>query len=144
MTEKEMESQQGKWFLAWWGILPTDLFTSKSKGSREEAWKEWKKLNPDRDLCAKIGQYTKDRESVWREQMRGDNKMASWKHAVRLIRYRFWDDDLPAQKRQKVSGPTSCKCGGPVDHAPAGLCWSCYEIKHPHWSDVKVTGMARV
>ena len=114
MTEKEQESQQGKWFLAWWAILPAYLFTGKSKGSREEAWLEWKKLNPDRELCKTIGEYTKEREKVWKELSGGDKHMPPWKKAVRLLKYR-------------AAG--LCKCGNPIDHGGYGVCWKCYGDK---------------
>ena len=130
MTEKEQESQQGKWFLAWWAILPAYLFTGKSKGSREEAWLEWKKLSPDRELCKTIGEYTKEREKVWKELSGGDKHMPPWKQAVRLLKYRFWDDEMPKTKYKRSPGAAGlCKCGNPIDHGGYGICWKCYETE---------------
>ena len=146
MTEKEIESQQGKWFLAWWGILPTHLFTSKNRGSREEAWKEWKKLSPDRELCSIIGEYTKKRHKHWQDEIDRNVKMTSWKHAVRLLRYRFWEDDeiLESKPKRERGGLDKCGCGNDVEHA-SGQCWACYDARPPvkHWSDAMIDGMIR-
>lgn len=131
MTEKEQESQLGKWFIAWWNILPTELFTSRTKGSREEAWKEWKKLNPDRELCAVIGEYTKKRSAFWKQETNKGVKMSPWKHGVRLLRYRFWEDDeIMTPKREKGALSKCMDCHeNPIDHAH-GICWDCYDKRY--------------
>ena len=132
MTEQEKDSTQGKWFLAWWAILPAYLFTGKSEGSREEAWLEWKKLNPDRELCKEIGEYTKERERIWKELSGGDQRMPPWKQAVRLLKYSFWDDDLPQTRYKRNPGALGgCKeCGKPIEHSSTFLCWGCYDAKY--------------
>lgn len=144
MTPTESESQQGKWFLAWWGILPTHLFTSRTKGSREEAWKEWKKLNPDRELCATIGEYTKKREKHWQAEIDRNVKMTSWKHAVRLLRYRFWEDDeiLESGHKRERGAMDLCACGNEITHA-SGTCWTCYRPAEKDWRDAMIDGMLK-
>ena len=143
MTESELNSEQGRWFIAWWSILPKSLFTSKTKGSREEAWVQWKKINPDRELCAKIGEYTKKREKHWNSEIKKDVKMSPWKHAVRLLRYRFWEDDedLESKPKRERGGLDKCACGGPVEHI--NTCWDCYRPAQKHWSDEMIDGMIR-
>jgi hypothetical protein len=131
MTEEEQATTQGKWFLAWWGILPTHLFTGNSKGSRQEAWLEWKKLSPDRDLCKKIGEYTKEREQAWNQLKSTGDTVPKWKQAVRLLKYQFWQDELPKLKYKRSPGAANlCKCGSEVEHGGYGCCWRCYDNLH--------------
>ena len=147
MTPSETDSQQGRWFLAWFSLLPTRLFTSKTKGSREEAWTQWKKLSPDRDLTAIIGAYTKKREKHWQREIDKGVKMTSWKHAVRLLRYRFWEDDeiLEAKPGRARGGLDKCKCGNKVEHV--NVCFACLDAGKQgharHWSDAMIDGMIR-
>jgi len=143
MDQKETESQSGRWFIAWWQLLPTRLFTSKTKGSREEAWTQWKKLNPDRDLTAIIGAYTKKREKHWQSEIDRGVKMVSWKHAVRLLRYRFWEDDeqFTSSAKRERGALDLCGCGNQVDHL--NKCWRCFDAAKPvkHWSDEMIDTM---
>ena len=59
--------------------------------------------------------------------------MTSWKHAVRLLRYRFWEDgEILESKPQRARGGlddcSMCR-SEPVEHAGYGLCFDCYAVK---------------
>ena len=118
------------WFNTWWITLDSKLFTSKSKGSRAKAKELWDKLNPDKELFDKIMWFT-------REKMRQDRKLiadgvfvAPWKHAERLIRHRFWEDELlQSEDINQLKEGVQCACGQKAQWGK--ICWKCYGKTHP-------------
>ena len=118
------------WFEKWWMMLPKRHFTSQNKGSKREAWLELKKLGPDEALREKIMWHTTEMTRRTDKMRKMDAKVAPWKHAVRLLRYRFWDDELPAisEEREKAES-RKCDCGRPV--AVVDLCNACYDKTRP-------------
>ena len=123
-------SELKDWFELWWGTLPKELFTGQTKGSKAEAWIQTEKLNPDKELQEHIMWYTRERMLRDRKRRKQDIKISPWKHAVRLIRHRFWEDELPdTRPDQNVSELTKCQCGKPV--AVGKLCNDCYDATHP-------------
>ena len=112
-----MTKELDEWFEFWWKSLPSRHFTSQNKGSKAEAKMEIGKLNPDTELREKIMWYTKERALRYAKMGR-DHKLPGWRHAVRLVRYRFWDDELPnagdtETKRENVQ---FCECKAPATH----------------------------
>ena len=123
-------SELRDWFETWWQTLPKELFTSQSKGSKAEAWIQLEKLQPDKELQDKIMWFTRERMLRDRKRRRQDIKIAPWKHAVRLIRHRFWEDELPdTRPDQNQAELTKCACGQPTNIGR--LCWSCHDAKYP-------------
>jgi hypothetical protein len=118
-------------FDQYWKSLPTDLFTSQCKGSKAQARTEWDKLKPDKALFDIIMEHTKAKESVDRDQRRQNKFVTPWKHVCRLLKYKYYEDDLPKVKKNHACAPNKCRCGcgGKVDHAGYGLTWACYDKK---------------
>ena len=114
-------------FEQYWKSLPTDLFTSQSKGSKARARTEWEKLKVDESLYKQIMEHTKQKEAVARDQRRQDKFVSPWKHVERLLKYRYWEDDLPKVKTKHTRAPNMCSCGQPEAHGGYHLCWRCYD-----------------
>jgi len=116
-------------FESWWQSLDKRLHTSNNKGSKAEARNEWDKLKPDEDLVRRIMSYTAEKKRQDWKIIKAGGKTSPWKHAVRLIRYRFWEDELPStmgelQKLEK----SRCACGNEAKWK--NLCWQCYDKAH--------------
>ena len=116
-----------EWFDRWWQDLPKHHFTSQNKGSKAECRKEVLKLAPDEELRDKIDWYTRELTLRTAKMKSMDIKVAGWKHAVRLIRYRFFEDDLPSisTAREKVVS-SKCACG--ADTYIVDKCWACHDL----------------
>ena len=116
------------WFSKWWQDLPKHHFTSQNKGSRAECLKEVQKLNPDEELRDHIDWFTRERALRCAKMKSKDIKIAGWKHAVRLIKYRFWDDDLESisTEREKVAS-SKCSCG--ADTVIVNRCGKCHDAQ---------------
>ena len=119
-----------EWFDKWWAELPKHHFTSQNKGSRAECLREIEKLAPDEKLRAHISWFTSELALRTAKMKSKDIKVAGWRHAVRLIRYRFFEDDLPsiATEQAKIES-TKCECGN--DATIENTCWSCRESTDP-------------
>ena len=118
------------WFEQWWRELPKRHFTSQNKGSKAECRREIEKLAPDEKLREHISWYTKELALRTAKMKSKDIKVAGWRHAVRLIRYRFYEDDLPSVATQKEQiAATKCQCGNDV--TITDKCWSCHESTDP-------------
>lgn len=137
-------SELRDWFESWWLTLPKELFTSQSKGSKAEAWIQVEKLAPDKELQEKIMWYTRERMLRDRKRRRQDIKIAPWKHAVRLIRHRFWEDELPdTRPDQNQAELTKCACGQPANIGR--VCWDCYEkINGDPWKATRKAELVRL
>lgn len=128
-------SELETWFEKWWKDLPKHHFTSTNKGSRAECLAEVKKLNPDKELQDKITWYTRERTLRY-AKMRDSHTLPGWKHACRLIKYRFWEDDLPNSgdsDAQRVSN--ACACGKPTEILDK--CGECYDKTSQHYAKQK-------
>ena len=70
-----------------------------------------------------------------REKLRQDRKLKSqgafvavWPHAVRLIRYKFWEDELLQSEQIEKLPRSKCKCG---ERAEIGnQCGNCFDKTH--------------
>jgi len=114
------------WFEKWWFSLPKHHFTSNNKGSKAECWIEVKKLAPDQELRGKIEWYTRELTLRTTRLKQAGMKVAGWKHAVRLVKYSFWINDLPSVSDAKEKAEaTKCSCG--ADVAIAHKCSRCYQ-----------------
>lgn len=114
-------------FEEYWRSLPVDLFTSQSKGSKAQARTEWVKLKVDANLYKVIIDYTKEKESIDRERRRTGDFVSPWKHVCRLLKYRYFEDDLPKTRYKKNPGAKDlCGCGEPIEHSSTFTCWDCY------------------
>ena len=114
-------------FDIWWQTLDPHLHTSNSKGSKALAKQAWDKLSPDEKLVEHILWYT-------REKLRQDRKLKSqgsfvgnWPHAVRLIKNRFWEDELLQSEQIEKLPKSKCKCGKKAEIG--NLCGICYDKK---------------
>ena len=116
-------------FEQYWKSLPTDLFTSQSKGSKARARTEWEKLKVDETLYKQIMEHTKQKEAVARAQRKSDQFVTPWKHVERLLKFQYWQDDIPMLKANKKAHIYECKCGAPIDHGGYRLCWKCYDAR---------------
>jgi hypothetical protein len=133
-----MSSELQSWFDQWWIDLPKKHFTSQNKGNRAECWSEVQKLAPDEKLREHISWYTRELTLRTAKMKSKDIKVSGWRHAVRLIRYRFFEDDLPSisNEIEKVAA-TKCECG--KDATIQNKCWGCHESTDPqhkthmHW-----------
>ena len=121
-----MTEDTGIWFEQWWNELPKHHFTSYNKGSKAECLKEIEKLDPNEKLRAHITWYTKELALRTAKMKSRNIKVAGWRHAVRLIRYRFYEDDLPSivTEQAKIAS-TKCQCGR--DTEIVNQCWDCYQ-----------------
>jgi len=126
-----MKQEVQEWFDVWWKNLPKHHFTSNNKGSRAECVKEIEKLNPDNELRNHIDWYTRELTLRTAKMKSANIKVAGWKHAVRLIRYRFFEDDLPsvASEKERVAA-SLCQCGNKTGWKD--LCWDCYDKINPN------------
>ena len=117
-------------FEDFWKSIPRDM---GPKGSKFEANKEWDKLRPDDTLCKEIAQYMVDKAEIDRQKRNSGQFVANWRHTCRLLKTRFWMDELEKPKHQKEQGAMkNCsKChSNPVDHSGwGGVCWKCYGEK---------------
>ena len=104
------------WFEQWWRELPKHHFTSNNKGSKAECLREIEKLAPDEKLREHITWYFKELTLRTAKLKSKDIKVAGWRHAVRLVRYKCWEDDLPsiANEIEKVAA-AKCQCGSDVN-----------------------------
>ena len=125
-----MSADIESWFSRWWQDLPKHHFTSQNKGSRAECLKEVQKLAPDEELRDKIDWYTRELALRTAKMKSKDIKVAGFKHACRLIKYKFWDDDLPSisTERDKVAAKRCSKCD--ADATWQNLCWKHYDELH--------------
>ena len=113
------------WFETWWKELPKHHFTSQNKGSRAECLREIEKLAPDEKLREHITWYTKELTLRTAKMKSKDIRVAGFKHACRLIKYAFWEDDLPsiATEQAKIAAD-KCECGH--DATILNKCWKCF------------------
>ena len=121
------------WFEQWWKDLPKHHFTSGNKGSKAKCLIEIEKLAPDEKLREHITWYTKELALRTAKLKSKDIKVAGFRHAERLIKYRFFEDDLPsvATEREKI---VSDKCTGVNCNNDATItdkCWQCHESTDP-------------
>lgn len=121
-----MNKEQKSWAEKWWRDLPKHHFTSFNKGSKAECMKEIEKLNPDQKLMEHIDWYTRELTLRTARLKSAGIKVAGWKHAVRLIKYRFFEDDLvnvESEKKVKADGENCRLCDRPMKYGavPAHL-----------------------
>ena len=130
-----MTSDTSAWFEQWWIELPKHHFTSHNKGSKAECLKEIEKLDPDEKLMEHITWFTRERALRTAKLKQKNIKVAGWKHAVRLVKYRFWDDDLEsvATEQAKIAATQCSECEN--DATIQGKCWSCRESTDPQYQD---------
>ena len=121
----ELES----WFMnEFWPTLPKDLIAGGVRGSRAVAWKEMEKIDPDEKLQDHIMWFLRERMLRDRKRKRQGMKVPKWKQGERLVKYMFWQDELP-DTLPTESDPVinKCKCGH--DAEIGNECWHCYEGK---------------
>ena len=117
-------------FEEFWKSIPRDM---GPKGSKFEANKEWDKLKPDTDLCKVIAEYMVQKADIDRQKRNQGVFVANWKHTVRLLKQRFWMDELelPKYKREPGAMKNCNDCHSKaVDHAGYGICWACYDNRY--------------
>ena len=116
-------------FEAWWQSLDKRLHTSNNKGSKAEARIEWNKLKPDEALIKRIMSYTSEKKRQDWKIIKAGGKVSPWKHAVRCIRYQFWEDELPStmEELHKLE-EKRCACGNKTEIRD--LCGQCYDKKN--------------
>ena len=117
-------------FEDFWKSIPRDM---GPKGSKFEANKEWDKLKPDEELCKTIAKFMVDKAEIDRAKRNQDQFVPNWKHTCRLLKTRFWMDDLEKPKGVREQGALkNCsKCRDkPIDHSGYGLCFKCYDRKY--------------
>lgn len=113
-------------FEIWWMTLDKNLHTSRNKGSKQEARLEWGKLKPDEKLIEKIMWYTREKIRQDRGIVKRGGKICYWKHAVRLLRYKFWEDGLmDSAEISEVVNVDKCACGQAAQIGKE--CFSCYD-----------------
>ena len=110
-----------------WKQLPTDMFTSQNKGSKAEARKEWDKLKLDDATITLLTDFLTAKESIDRQRRKGTEMVPAWPHFCRMVKRRFWEDDLPTAKYKSARSTDTCECGAPIDHGGHRCCWGCYD-----------------
>ena len=114
-------------FEEFWNYLPKDLM---NKGSKAEARKEWEKLKPDAETCINMKKFIDVKAQVDRKRKNNQEFVPNWRHGCRLLKFRFWEDDLPEVKHERARGALDmCQCGSPIDHGGYKCCWKCYDLK---------------
>lgn len=107
MSEREIILQ---WFENWWRDLPKHHFTSMNKGSKRQCSDEVLKLKPNEELRQHIDWYTRELTLRTARMKSAGIRVAGWKHACRLIKNAFWEDDLPNPLAEKTAANAKEAC----------------------------------
>ena len=117
------------WFNLWWQQLRNykHHFSSGTLGSKASALKQVKLLKPDEQLRKEIMDYTREKAIIWDRKKKQGEQMRFWQDVERMVKNRFWDDDLPASYETNTihHAERTCHCGEPVHGPSFALCTEC-------------------
>ena len=123
MTE---QTQLEKWFHIFWSTFPSDL-CHKKKGSKSNALKIIKRINPDEDLQASIMIKLRELIRHCRAEVKTVGKTDRWPMVTTWLNGEMWNniEDLESSVDMRARAESrKCNCGQPVEIGK--LCRSCY------------------
>ena len=90
-------------FEAFWKTYPRDE-------GKLQAFKEWKRLKPDKALIQDIEEGVEHRKKAEAQAAKEGEFFPAWPHAERFLKHRRWEDRFPlkAEKREKHEEVPRC------------------------------------